>query len=196
VLLRSSLRSFSILAGDVGLDDYWESGSWKVVVLWVTYILLGVVMLLNVLIAIVTASYEKSNTHSHSILGIARIPILAKHSYLDTEAKKISELGARNFRYQMTVAAMLTFIILFGISYLGLVRVILGVTKGDEMTAANSDIMHIAKLLLLTIFYVVANVAMVVTMKDWLHIDIKMECPGEETVKLIVKPVTSFIFNL
>jgi len=194
VLFRSSLRSFAILAGDVGLDDYWEFGSIKVVILWVCYVFIAVVILLNVLIAIVTQWYEKSNEDSHRLLGMARIPILAKHSFLDTEARKISERGSRDFRYRLCLALAATFVAIFCLSYIALVRAI-NVGKDDSVSSV-SHVMDYVKIILLSYFYIIANVAVLVTVKDLLHIDVDLDCYGAHYIQLILKPLFIFTYKL
>ena len=55
--LRGFVRAYSIIVGDIELTDYRESP--LITVLWTFFTLFGVIILLNVLIAIVTDSYER-----------------------------------------------------------------------------------------------------------------------------------------
>lgn len=198
VLFKSSVRSVGILGGDVSLDDILELESIKVLILWLGYIFVSVIILLNVLIAIVTESYEKSSSRSHGLLGLARIPILAKHSFLDTEAKKISERGNGDFRYRIVAVVTLLFLVLFGFSYVLLFKAITA-GKNGELTDSGSGIFDIVKVLLSIIFFTVANAAILVTMKDLLHIDIKKwdYCSRSHNIVLkLIHPIIKFIFNL
>ena len=155
---------------------------------------IGVIILLNVLIAIVTEWYVKSNDDSHRLLGIARIPFLAVHSHLDTEARKISERGPRDFRYRLSLVLVTTFVIIFGFAYIALVRA-MNVDK-DDSVSSMSYVMDYLKIFLSSYFYIVANIAMLVTTKDLLHIDVVLDCREGYYVKLILKPLLIFIFKL
>jgi len=195
-LFRSITRSFATLAGDVGLNDYAELDSYRVIILWMMYILFGVIILLNVLIAVVTESYDRSNSKRHSILGIARIPILARHSYLDTEARKLSQRGYGDSRYRIVLIGIFIFLILYGYSYVSLTMTIINEIEG-QISAVVSMEMVIVKLVILSLTYIVSNVAMLVTIKDLFHIDIQWRnFFGTYFVAWIVKPITSFIFVL
>lgn len=59
-LLRNSLRLFASIAGGASLDNYWSLGSIQLIILWMLFMFIGVIILLNVLIAIATESYHKS----------------------------------------------------------------------------------------------------------------------------------------
>jgi len=76
-LLRSTLRAYSLIVGDISLDDYRDSPF--ITFIWVLFTFFGVIILLNVLIAVVTASYNRSISKRNILFGRARIPILAKH---------------------------------------------------------------------------------------------------------------------
>jgi len=190
---RSVLRSFAVLAGDFSLDDMWALGSIRVIVVWIFYISGGVIILLNVLIAVVTESYDRTQERRHSILGIARIPILAKHSYLDTEARKLSERGIGDYRYQIALIGILTCFILFAFSFAAVVR-----TIQLDIVVHNSTAMFMdkVKLALISVTYVVANVAMVTTINDLFHIGFQWNCVGSHYVVWIVKPFVKLVFLL
>lgn len=192
-LLRSFLRLFASLAGDAGLDDYWSLGSVPLILLWMLFMITGVIILLNVLIAIVNDSYQNSLSERHSHHAMARIPILAMHSYLDTEARKLSQRLYGNFKYNITIVGLFVCFFLFGVSFVAAVRSMnLGILKSTNINAITGHL----SLILLTFCYIVANVALFVTVTDWLHIDIEYSCHGKDFFHLIMKPVKAVIFSL
>ena len=192
-LLRSALRLFASIAGDAGLDDYWSLGSIQLILLWLLFMVAGVIILLNVLIAIVTGSYQTSTSERHSHHARARIPILALHSYLDTEARKLSQRIYGNLKYNITIVGLFACFFLFGVSFVAAVRSMnLGILKSTNINPITGHI----SLILLTFCYIVANVALFVTVTDWLHIDIEYSYHGKDFFHLIMKPVKAVIFSL
>lgn len=70
-----------VLIGDFELNDYREGGA--VAIVFLTFTLVGVIILLNVLIAVVSDSYEKATAGAKSLFGKARIGFLAEHMALE-----------------------------------------------------------------------------------------------------------------
>jgi hypothetical protein len=79
---NSYLRVYALLLGDFELDDYKESSG--ITVLFVMFTLLGVVILLNVLIAVISDSYEKATISSLLLFGRARVAFVAQNQALES----------------------------------------------------------------------------------------------------------------
>jgi hypothetical protein len=79
---NSYLRVYALLLGDFDLDDYKESNG--ITVLFVMFTLLGVVILLNVLIAVIADSYEKATISSLLLFGRARVTFVAQNQALES----------------------------------------------------------------------------------------------------------------
>jgi len=86
---RGFIRVYAIIVGDVELSDYRETPF--MTALWFVYSMLGIVMLLNVLIALVNGAYEKSIVKQRDLLGQARIPLLARHAQIGRKVSDIME---------------------------------------------------------------------------------------------------------
>jgi hypothetical protein len=67
--------------GDFDLDDYRQTSG--TTTLFVLFTLMGVVILLNVLIALVSDSYEVSRMRSTSLFGMARVSFISQHEALE-----------------------------------------------------------------------------------------------------------------
>jgi hypothetical protein len=81
-LADSYLRVYALLLGDFDLDDYRESTG--LTFLFVVFTLLGVVILLNVLIAVIADSYEKATISSLLLFGRARVGFVAQNQALES----------------------------------------------------------------------------------------------------------------
>jgi hypothetical protein len=81
-LSNSYLRVYALLLGDFELDDYKESSG--ITVLFIMFTLLGVVILLNVLIAVISDSYEKATISSLLLFGRARVAFVAQNQALES----------------------------------------------------------------------------------------------------------------
>jgi hypothetical protein len=79
---NSYLRVYALLLGDFDLDDYKESSG--ITVLFIIFTLLGVVILLNVLIAVIADSYEKATISSLLLFGRARVAFVAQNQALES----------------------------------------------------------------------------------------------------------------
>ena len=76
------LRVYSLLLGDFELDDYKENNG--IVVLFVIFTMMGVIILLNVLIAVVSNSYESAKVKSISLFGRARVTFVTQNEALES----------------------------------------------------------------------------------------------------------------
>ena len=120
----------------------------------------GVLMLLNVLIAIITESYIKSFTERFSLLGRARIPVLARHSYLDTAARQISEGGCTSKYYFVMTGIILSYIIFIMSFGIFLRSLILRMNDpGDEVN------IYIMLGISITLF-IIASISIVIVVTD------------------------------
>jgi hypothetical protein len=81
-LLNDPSRSYALLLGDFELDDYRETKG--MTVLFVFFTLIGVIILLNVLIAVISDSYERANMRSTKLFGRARVAFVAQNEALET----------------------------------------------------------------------------------------------------------------
>lgn len=77
----SYLRVYSVLIGDFELDDWRETSG--MVILFVIFTVVGVIILLNVLIAIISDSYEKAKIESALLFGRARVAFVALNQALE-----------------------------------------------------------------------------------------------------------------
>ena len=73
--------SDGLLIGDININDY--RGSTTTTLVFLLFTILGVIILLNVLIAIISDSYEKSKVDANELFGKARIGFLAEHLALE-----------------------------------------------------------------------------------------------------------------
>ena len=79
-LFRSLSRAFTATVGDLSIDDYRFTP--VVTFLYIVYTMLIVIILLNILIAIVNTSYERSAVEKHRLFAMSRIPILQEHEFI------------------------------------------------------------------------------------------------------------------
>jgi hypothetical protein len=70
-----------LLLGDFEVNDY--RGDKSTTVVFLVFTMFGVIILLNVLIAVVSDSYEKSTVSAKALFGKARIGFLAEHFALE-----------------------------------------------------------------------------------------------------------------
>lgn len=77
----SYLRIYSILIGDFELDDMRETTG--TLVLFLIFTILGVIILLNVLIAVISDSYERATMSSGLLFGRARVFYVAQNEALE-----------------------------------------------------------------------------------------------------------------
>jgi hypothetical protein len=78
---NSYLRVYALLLGNFDLDDYRESEG--MTILFVMFTLLGVVILLNVLIAVIGDTYREATIASRRRFGRTRITFVAQHEALE-----------------------------------------------------------------------------------------------------------------
>jgi len=87
-LFRNSyLRVYALLLGDFGLDEYTQTEG--LLILFVIFTLVGMIILLNGLIAVVSDSYEKANMASAHIFGRARILFVAQNQSLEVRQEPV-----------------------------------------------------------------------------------------------------------
>jgi len=84
---RGAVRAFAMMAGDIALDTF-NMNPWTTYI-WVIYTIYGVIVLLNILIAIVTDSYQHSYSKRLMLANSERIPLLTKHLRLKSFANKL-----------------------------------------------------------------------------------------------------------
>ena len=161
-MLRNVLRTYSIIVGDVYLDDY--RFAFVMTLVWCAFVAVGVIMLLNVLIAIVSKSYAESDVQRHSLLGKARIPILAKHSYLNSRVKAISARGYTDIRYWLLLIAIVSFLLIFGIAYILFMGAILSVVSYRPKIAVFFYALTVSMI------FLVATLSMAVVVRDLFNI--------------------------
>ena len=148
----------------------------------------GVLMLLNVLIAIITESYIKSFTERFSLLGRARIPVLARHSYLDTAARQISEGGCTSKYYFVMTGIILSYIIFIMSFGIFLRSLILRMNDpGDEVN------IYIMLGISITLF-IIASISIVIVVTDFFHI--KLGASGRYLNRWMIQPVMPIVYNL
>ncbi|KAL7568622.1 hypothetical protein ACA910_022723 [Epithemia clementina (nom. ined.)] len=82
---ESYLRVYAILVGDIQLDDLTQTPG--TVILFVLFTLFGVIILLNVLIAIISDSYEKATLRGQILFGRARVMFVAQNEALENFLK-------------------------------------------------------------------------------------------------------------
>ena len=192
-LIRNTIRPFGVITGDFNLDDYRDSIASTT--LFVIYLFVGVIILLNVLIAIVTDAYFRSNKQRYSLLGRARLPILAKHSYLDTKAFHIAKRGPRDCTFITIMVLVALFLLLFAISYSILIRSLLAETSITGNSTLDDFVFEYGSLVMITLMYVTANIAMLVTVKDFFHMKNKF-IDESKYIQFLRRPIKPFVYSL
>eukprot|EP00978_Attheya_sp_CCMP212_P019285 scaffold53842_cov84-Attheya_sp.AAC.1 len=77
----SYLRMYALLLGDFELNDYKDTTA--MTILFIVFTLFGVVILLNMLIAVVSDSYERAKISSLLLFGRARVGFVAQNEALE-----------------------------------------------------------------------------------------------------------------
>lgn len=80
--IDSYLRVYALLIGDFALDEYRLNTG--MTALFVVFTVLGVIILLNVIIAIISESYERSQGRSERLFGRARVLFVAQNQALES----------------------------------------------------------------------------------------------------------------
>jgi hypothetical protein len=80
-LYPSYFRVYSMLLGDFNLEHYRETQGMEI--LFVIFTLIGMIIMLNVLIAIVSDSYQKSSIGSGLLFAMSRVSFVAQHEALE-----------------------------------------------------------------------------------------------------------------
>jgi len=79
--VSSYLRVYALLLGDFELNDYKDTTA--MTILFIVFTLFGVVILLNMLIAVVSDSYERAKISSLLLFGRARVGFVAQNEALE-----------------------------------------------------------------------------------------------------------------
>jgi len=190
---RSFLRAFAIILTDIDLDDYRYS-SW-VTVLWVVFTMFGVLILLNVLIAIVNTSYNRSMSQRHVLFATARIPLLAKHYFLENELIPRLRGSGVLMRYAV-IGAIIAF---FGFMELSFVSFIRTVYITPEIF--GSQIVQYGLLALVLVLVLVANVSILRVLLEFRGRQVNTNhANGSKFIRLmesfICKPIGNMVFDL
>lgn len=77
----SQFHRYGVLLGDFELQDFKSNNT--VLIIFLFFTMLGVIVLLNILIAVVSDSYEKATVGANSLFGRARVGFLAEHIALE-----------------------------------------------------------------------------------------------------------------
>ena len=75
------LRVYALLLGEFDLDSYRETKG--LAILFVIFTVVGVIILLNVLIAVISDSYERARLRGPRLFGTARVTFVAQHEALE-----------------------------------------------------------------------------------------------------------------
>jgi len=193
-LLRNTIRPFETITGNFELDDYRYSTTATIV--FIIYISVALIILLNVLIAIVTESHAKSNSERYSLLGRARIPILAKHSYLDTKAFHISSRGRRDPIYCTILTIILLFFVLFAFSFVVLIRSIFTDMAFSTHRRASQLMLCYGQITLVSVLFIIANASIFITIKDLFHIKIRWIDESQFIQMITRKPIVPFVYAI
>ena len=86
------LRVYSLLLGDFELSDYKNTDG--LTSLFVIFTLIGVVILLNVLIAVISDSYERAKIESVNLFGRARVLFVAQNDAVESFLRPGSDVMA------------------------------------------------------------------------------------------------------
>jgi len=87
---KSFVRAYSLIIGDFNVESY--NGTVLTTMLFFGYSMVGIIFFLNVIIAVVTRSYEESKTQQNRLVGVYRIPFLAKINLLQGNMKNANRL--------------------------------------------------------------------------------------------------------
>jgi len=118
---RWFLRIYALILGHVHLDEYRENIG--ISVLWIVNTYVGVIILLNVLIAIVTGSYEEAFFKRSRLFGKIRVPLLAKYAFVK---KKLRLFHHLHLKWQkLSFAVIFLVMVLFEVCLILLIYSIL-----------------------------------------------------------------------
>jgi hypothetical protein len=103
---NSYLRVFTLLLGNFDLNDYRESEG--MTILFVMFTLLGVVILLNVLIAVIGDTYHEATIASRRRFGRTRIIFVAQHEALERFLRPGLDVSERTNAWNSTRGLLYT----------------------------------------------------------------------------------------
>jgi hypothetical protein len=109
--IHSYLRVYAISIGDFSLDDF-EGAYLMYTILAVGWTLIGVVIMLNVLIAVLSDSYEKAKISSVGLFGRARVNFVTQNQAL--ESFLLPKSGETNINLQSRIFRCLILMSLVG----------------------------------------------------------------------------------
>jgi len=150
------VRAYSIIVGDVDLDSYRKTPD--ITFFWMFFTMFAVVILFNVLIAIVTESYQRAFMERSKLFGKVRVPLLARQEVLK-EAIKPTRSNSRQrwcrrvFHYG--------FLLIFELSFIHFISLLFSERKINtvmESVAENQPFIITTSI----IFMFLANVATIV----------------------------------
>jgi len=172
--MRNFLRGYAIIVGDVDLDQYREKPS--ITILWVFFTCIGVIILLNMLIAIVNNSYEKSSLRQLHFFGMARIPILAKHTFIESTAQSIRIGTTNRFRMFFHVAILWCVVLWFLLSFLWFLQ-IFWFFENEK----SSFMKHISNAFMFTLSFILVT-SFVIVLVDFLQVKLFDSLKGKSKI--------------
>ena len=129
--MAAYLRIYALLLGDFDLDSYKETSG--MVFLFFLFTIIGVVILLNVLIAVIDDSYERAKISGRNLFGRARVEFVALNEALEAFLRP----GAKPTDNVVGSATKAFFTLFYVGRWLVLISMIL--------TALNAEIFHASR---------------------------------------------------
>jgi len=189
-LIRSFLRGYSILVGDMELDEYRDSPF--ITTIWTIFTFIGVIILLNVLIAIVNTSYGSSLCHRHVLFGNARIPLLAKHYFLEKQLIPLlwrSNTSISCIKRYSIITFQVFCICLMEVSFILFIGYIL---VSPQRFSSGSGYVH---LIICLIIMTMANLALIEVLAVFCGLKFDESKFGRFITALVIKP-SNFFYGL
>lgn len=156
----SYLRVYSLLIGDFELDWYRETTG--MTVLFVIFTVIGVIILLNVLIAVISDSYERAKIKSLLLFGRARVSFVAQNqaleSFLRPGTNPIEELKLANSSkgYLVAFGRMLRWLVLLSLVGTALYAEVYLFTQSIEFIRARRAFLNVAFMVIIVIILTAA----------------------------------------
>merc|ERR1711862_412919 len=120
--------------------------------------------------------------------GRARIPLLAKHSYLDTAARKISERGFTK-QYLRVIAGISIFYIIFIIAFISMINGLMKIKSTLQVTIFCDILIGSS-----AFFFIIAVLSLMIVVKDFFHIDLGAN--EEFLVRWFISPIKPLVYTL
>eukprot|EP00565_Helicotheca_tamesis_P002190 CAMPEP_0185734830 /NCGR_PEP_ID=MMETSP1171-20130828/23573_1 /TAXON_ID=374046 /ORGANISM="Helicotheca tamensis, Strain CCMP826" /LENGTH=330 /DNA_ID=CAMNT_0028404933 /DNA_START=340 /DNA_END=1332 /DNA_ORIENTATION=+ len=196
--LQSYVRIYSVVVGDVSLDDFQQTT--LVTALFVGFTFFGIIVLLNILIAIVQDSYSKSIMRSYGLFGRARVELvvrqLAREYFTSPSMDESHSCGRNHDRISifkkglMAVRMIFSWIILAAVALIIIVvewcLVTLSSQLGDHNVEGHAYFTSI--FIALTVIYSVALCAAVIVV-----IDHFVKCSRNRVSRPIVRALSKLV---